>query len=163
MEHTHTHTFNGPLSGTTQWVAVASAGPYANLHIAPDKYPRQHPTTQFFYRPDALPATQPTVSKHWRNDIWMEINVHWIMSGLTWWMNVVTPTPIGQQSIVVTVSVCLSVICYVLPVLWMTSYLHISQGSSTWLPSWWKHSSHAALDLAIDGLATLKGCKAESN
>ena len=25
--------------------------------------PRQHPTTQFFYRPDALPATQPTVSK----------------------------------------------------------------------------------------------------
>ena len=24
------------------------------------------PTTQFFYRPDALPATQPTVSKHWR-------------------------------------------------------------------------------------------------
>ena len=54
--HTHTHPFNGPLSGTTQvsryqkgknqsrfywskrqWVAVASSGPYANLHIAPDK------------------------------------------------------------------------------------------------------------------------------
>ena len=54
--HTHTHPFNGPLSGTTQvsryqkgktnldfigakrqWGAVASAGPYANLHIAPDK------------------------------------------------------------------------------------------------------------------------------
>jgi len=52
---THTHSFNGPLSGTTQvsryqkgktnldftearqWVAVASAGPYAKLHIAPDK------------------------------------------------------------------------------------------------------------------------------
>ena len=27
----------------------------------------QHPTAQFFYRPDALPATQPTVSKHWRH------------------------------------------------------------------------------------------------
>jgi len=24
--------------------------------------PRQHPTTQFFYRPDALPAAQPTAS-----------------------------------------------------------------------------------------------------
>ena len=50
--HTHTHTFNGPLSGTTrvtwykksgfywskrQWVAVASAGPYASLHLAPDR------------------------------------------------------------------------------------------------------------------------------
>ena len=27
------------------------------------------------------------------------------------------------------------VICYVLPVSWMTSYLRISQGSSTWPPS----------------------------
>jgi len=26
--------------------------------------PCQHPTIQFFYRPDALPATQPTASKH---------------------------------------------------------------------------------------------------
>jgi len=30
------------------------------------RQPRQHPTTQFFYRPDALPATQSTPSKHWR-------------------------------------------------------------------------------------------------
>jgi len=29
-------------------VAVASAGPYASLHLALDKYLRQHPTTQFF-------------------------------------------------------------------------------------------------------------------
>jgi len=49
-----------------QWVAVASAGPYASLHLAPDRQPCQHPTTQFFYRPDALPVAQPTVSKHWR-------------------------------------------------------------------------------------------------
>jgi len=56
--------FNGPLSGTTQVsryqkgktnldftearVAVASAGPYASLHPAPDRQPCQHPTTQFF-------------------------------------------------------------------------------------------------------------------
>ena len=27
---------------------MASAGPYASLHLAPDRQPRQHPTTQFF-------------------------------------------------------------------------------------------------------------------
>jgi len=45
------HPFNGPFSGTTQvsqyqkgfywskrhWVAVASAGPYASMHLAPDR------------------------------------------------------------------------------------------------------------------------------
>ena len=64
--HTRTHPFNGPFSGTTrlagtrkvnqsgfywskrQWVAVALAGPYACLHLAPDRLPHQHPTTQFF-------------------------------------------------------------------------------------------------------------------
>ena len=45
--------------------AVASAGPYANnLHLDPDRKPHQHLITQFFYRPDALPDAQPTVSKH---------------------------------------------------------------------------------------------------
>ena len=29
-------------------MAVASAGPYASLHLAPDRLPRRHPTTQFF-------------------------------------------------------------------------------------------------------------------
>ena len=29
-------------------MAVASAGPYASLHLAPDRLPRQHPTTHFF-------------------------------------------------------------------------------------------------------------------
>ena len=42
-----------------QWVAVASAGPYANLHIAPDKQPCQHPITQFFTeRMPFLPPNQ---------------------------------------------------------------------------------------------------------
>jgi len=51
--HTHTHPFNGPLSGTTRVIqyqkgkanldfiearmAVASAGPYASLHLAPER------------------------------------------------------------------------------------------------------------------------------
>ena len=28
-------------------MAAASAGPYASLHLAPDRQPRQHPTTRF--------------------------------------------------------------------------------------------------------------------
>ena len=27
---------------------MASAGPYASLHLVPERYPRQHPTAQFF-------------------------------------------------------------------------------------------------------------------
>ena len=45
-------------------MAAASAGPYASVHLAADRKPRQHLTTQFFYRLDALPAAQPTASKH---------------------------------------------------------------------------------------------------
>ena len=74
-------------------MAVASAGPYASLHLTPDRQPCQHLTTQFFtgqmpflppnqqrqstegntntlslniFRPDALSDAQPTVAKHWR-------------------------------------------------------------------------------------------------
>ena len=43
---------------------MASARPYASLHLNPDKTPTSHHSV--FYRPDALPAAQPTVSKHWR-------------------------------------------------------------------------------------------------
>ena len=40
-------------------MAAASAGPYTiNLHLAPDREPRQHLITQFFYRPGALPDAQ---------------------------------------------------------------------------------------------------------
>jgi len=42
--------------------AVASDGPYANnLHLDPDRLPCQHSS---FYKPDALPDAQPSVSKH---------------------------------------------------------------------------------------------------
>ena len=42
-----------------QWVAVASAGPYASLHFTRDRQPRQHPTTQFFTgRMPFLPPNQ---------------------------------------------------------------------------------------------------------
>jgi len=43
-------------------VAVASAGPYANLHLDPDiTMPASHHSV--FYRPDAFHAAQPTASK----------------------------------------------------------------------------------------------------
>ena len=35
----------------------------------PCRQPCQHPTTQFFYRPDALLDAQPTASKHWRHEV----------------------------------------------------------------------------------------------
>jgi len=75
---THTHPFNGPFSGTTQ-VSRYQKGktnldfteardtewqwhqlvPYASLHLAPDRWPSQHPTTQFFTgRMPFLPPNQ---------------------------------------------------------------------------------------------------------
>ena len=83
--HTHTHTpFNGLLSGTPVgrdqkgkpiWIllkqeTVSGSGiSWAICKSAPRS--RQTTTTpvpqnSVFYRPDALPAAQPTASKHWR-------------------------------------------------------------------------------------------------
>ena len=40
-------------------MATASAAAYASLHLAPDRQPRQHPTTQFFTgRMPFLPPSQ---------------------------------------------------------------------------------------------------------
>jgi len=41
----------------TEAVAVASAESYASLHLAVDRYPRQHPTTQFLQA--AMPFLPP--------------------------------------------------------------------------------------------------------
>jgi len=74
----NTHPFNSHLSGTTrvswyqkgetnldlketrQRVAVAPAEPYASLHLAPDREPRQHATTHFFLA--GHPSWRPTNS-----------------------------------------------------------------------------------------------------
>ena len=85
--HTHTHPFNGHLSGTTrvcryqkgktnldfteardsewQWhqlghMQVCTSAPWSREITMPA------PHHSVFYRLDALPAAQPTVSKHWR-------------------------------------------------------------------------------------------------
>jgi len=42
-------------------VAVASAAPDASVHLAPDRQPRQHSTTQFFLQA-GCPSCRPTNS-----------------------------------------------------------------------------------------------------
>jgi len=63
-------------------VAVASAGPYASLHLAPDKITMPAPHHSVFHRPDALHAA-PTNrvkalnAKKWRkNDKILAISAH---------------------------------------------------------------------------------------
>jgi len=45
------------VSGSGFCWAICKSAPHP-------RQPRQHPTTQFFYRPDAIPDAQPTASKH---------------------------------------------------------------------------------------------------
>ena len=46
-------------------MAVASAGPYASLHLAPDRYHASTPPLSV-YRPDALPVAH--IFKRYHND-----------------------------------------------------------------------------------------------
>ena len=105
--HTHTHAFNGPFyrdylgAGTRkvnqsgfywskrQWVAVASAGPYASRHLAPDRRPRQHPTTQFLqagcascHPTNSVKALKVFWSYH-RKAVFPLLLTHWLHS-LQW-------------------------------------------------------------------------------
>ena len=81
---THTHPFNGPLSGTTRVNQYQKGKTNLDFTGARDSewqwsqldhmqvctllQTDNHASTHLsvFYRPDALPAAQPTVSKHWR-------------------------------------------------------------------------------------------------
>jgi len=80
--HTHTHKFNGPLSGTTrvsryqkrktnldftgardsEWHWNQLGHMQVCTLLQTDNHASTPPLS--FYRPDALPAAQPTVSKH---------------------------------------------------------------------------------------------------
>ena len=85
-KHTHTQPFNGPLFGTTQVSryqkgktnldfaeargTVSGSGiRWAICKSAPRSIQITMPVPHHsvFYRPDALPAAQPTASKHWRH------------------------------------------------------------------------------------------------
>ena len=84
--HTHTHLFNNPLSGITPVSRYQKGKINVNFTEAKDSewqwhqlghiqvctslQADNHASTPLpsFFRPDALPATQPTVSKHWRQN-----------------------------------------------------------------------------------------------
>ena len=88
--HSHTHPFNGPLSGTSRvsqykkgktnqdfTEARGSGISWAICKSAPRSIQITTPAPHHsaFCRQDALPAAQPTASKHWQNlariwDIW---------------------------------------------------------------------------------------------
>ena len=85
--HTHTHPFNGPFSGTTQISRYQKGKTNLDFTEARDSEWQWHQLGYMqvctslqsdnhtstpslsFYRPDALPAAQPTASKHWRQGI----------------------------------------------------------------------------------------------
>jgi len=101
--HTHTHPFNGPFSGTTQ-VSQYRKGKtnldfteardsewqwhqLGHMQVCTSLQTDNHASTPplSFHRPDALPASQPTVSKHWRHivhcDFLVSINC-WMPAGV---------------------------------------------------------------------------------
>ena len=93
MIHTHTHPFNGPFSETTQvsWYQKGKTNldftearysewqwhQLDHMHVCTSLQTDNHASTPplSFYRPDALPAAQPTASKHWRHKT--EGTIHW--------------------------------------------------------------------------------------
>ena len=81
LRHTHTHPFNGPFSGTTQVTRYQKGKTNLDFTEARESEWQWHqlghmqvstslqtttpaPHRSVFYRPDALPAAQPTASKH---------------------------------------------------------------------------------------------------
>ena len=109
LYYTHTHArvraFNGRMSRTT-WVSryqkgkpiwilleqetVSGSGiSWAICKSAPCSRQITMPAPHYsvFYRPDALPAAQPTVSKHWRQQHWrQQASISWFIMGsvATW-------------------------------------------------------------------------------
>ena len=103
--HTHTHPFNGPLSETTrvsryqkgktnldftgardsewQWhqLGICKSAPRSRQITTPA------PHHSVFYRPDALPAAQPTASKHWSTEFWLFSNIK-MFRLLSFWCSV---------------------------------------------------------------------------
>jgi len=91
--HTHSHTFNGPFSGFT-WVSWYQKGKtnlgfteardskwqwhqLDHMQVFTSLQTDNHTSTHrsVFYRQDALPVAQPTVSKHWRHTF--TASKHW--------------------------------------------------------------------------------------
>ena len=85
LQYTHTHPFNTPFPGLPRWAGTRKVKPiwillkqetvsgsgvrWAICKSAPRsrQITTPAPHHSVFYRPDALPAAQPTASKHWRH------------------------------------------------------------------------------------------------
>ena len=86
--HTYIRPLNGPLSGTTQvsryqkaksnldFTGARDSGwqwqQLGHMQVCTSLQTDNHASTpplKFFYTPDALPAAQPTASKHWRQSV----------------------------------------------------------------------------------------------
>ena len=92
MNLKYTHPFNGPFPGLPRWAGTRKVKPIWILlkqetvsgsgisWVICKSAPRSRQITMpaphhsFFYRPDALPAAQPTASKHWRHWTWNIMN-----------------------------------------------------------------------------------------
>ena len=62
-------------------MAVESAGPYASLHLAPDRKPRQHPTTKIITgRMPFLPPNQQRQSTEGKNQGTDQLTI------INWWL-----------------------------------------------------------------------------
>ena len=106
--HTHTHPFNGPFPGLPRWAGTRKVTPiwillkqetvsgsdisWAIFKSVPRSRQITMPTPHHsvFYRPDALPAAQPTASKHWRNQEKHTActNEWWGIGGVSVWSEV---------------------------------------------------------------------------
>jgi len=94
--HSHTHPFNGSLSGTTQVSRYQKGKTNLDFTEASDSEWQWHQLGHMhvctllqtdnhtsnpplcFYRSDALPVAQPTVSKHWRQLYLTQWNAKWL-------------------------------------------------------------------------------------
>jgi len=109
----HTHPFNGPFFGTTQvsWYQKGKTNvdfteardsewqwhQLGHMQVCTSLQTNNHASTLplSFYRPDALPATQPTASKHWhfiyvaKNTVINSLTVTWLI-WFRWPLSIVT-------------------------------------------------------------------------
>ena len=102
ITHTLTHPFNGPLSGTTRVSWYQKGKTNQDFTEARDSEWQWHQLGHMqvctvlrsvFYRPYALPAAQPTASKHWRHCDQLKIKLRLID-----WLHVVQSKSLSCNS-----------------------------------------------------------------
>ena len=100
--HTHTHPFHGPFPGLPRWAGTRKVKPIwiflkqetvsgsgiswaiCNSALRSRQITMPAPHHWVFYRPDALPAAQPTASKHWRHRVWIQSTENFLPQECPW-------------------------------------------------------------------------------